>query len=61
VSLLIDQGVGVKAVAAHTGHARAAMLLDVYGHRMPGSHAEVKAALSRAFNGKSNLISLRAA
>ena len=44
-----------------TGPASATMVLEVYGHLMPGSNAEVKAAISRAFHGKPNVIPLRAA
>jgi integrase len=49
VSLLIQQGVNVKAIAAQAGHARAAMTLDVYGHLFPGDDAPVREALSAAW------------
>ena len=50
VSLLIAQGVNVKAIAAQAGHSSAAFTLDVYGHLMPGSDDELRQALSAAWS-----------
>lgn len=49
VSLLLEQGVNVKAIAAQAGHASAAMTLDRYAHIYPADDARVKNALSAAF------------
>jgi hypothetical protein len=49
ISLLIAQGVNVKAIAAQAGHASAAMTLDRYAHIYPADDAKVKNALSAAY------------
>jgi hypothetical protein len=49
VSLLIAQGVNIKAIATQAGHSSAAFTLDVYGHLMPGSNDELRSALSAAW------------
>lgn len=62
VSLLIQQGVNVKAIAAQAGHSSAAFTLDVYGHLMPGSDDELRTALSAAWSSATepNVVRLRA-
>jgi len=49
VTMLIQQGVNVKAIANQAGHASAAMTLDRYSHYFPADDAKVKNALSAAF------------
>ena len=60
VSLLIQQGVNVKAIAEQAGHANAAMTLNVYAHLFPGDDAHVETALSAAWaKATTNVVPLR--
>jgi integrase len=62
VSLLIAQSVNVNAIAAQAGHSSTAFTLDVYGHLMPGSNDELRAALSAAWTSatQQKVLALRA-
>lgn len=44
-TLLLHEGVNVKAVAARLGHASAAMTLDRYAHALPVAESQAVAAL----------------
>ena len=46
-SLMLSQGVPVKAVSAILGHANAAMTLNVFAHLMPGDDASAVVHLDR--------------
>jgi integrase len=41
VSLLIAQGVNIKAIQAWVGHSSISQTLDTYGHLFPGSMSEL--------------------
>lgn len=45
VSVLIAQGVNIKAIQAWVGHSTISQTLDTYGHLFPGSMAELAAKL----------------
>ena len=50
-SLLIDTGANPKAIQEVMGHSKIQTTFDIYGHLLPGSHDDVRAAdgcLSRA-------------
>jgi integrase len=44
-SLMIAAGVNAKALSTFMGHANIGITLDLYGHLMPGSHAEAATLL----------------
>lgn len=46
-SLLIDAGVNGQAIKEYMGHSSIATTFDLYGHLMPGSHAEVAERVDR--------------
>ena len=50
-TLLLHEGVNVKAVSARLGHASAAMTLDRYAHALPAAEAQAVAALDAVFGG----------
>jgi integrase len=44
-SLMIAAGVNAKALSEYMGHATIAITFDLYGHLMPGAHAEAASLL----------------
>lgn len=44
-SLLIDAGINLKAVSEYMGHSSITITVDRYGHLLPGSRDEVRAAM----------------
>ena len=50
-TLLLHEGVNVKAVSARLGHASAAMTLDRYAHALPAAEAQAVAALDAVLGG----------
>lgn len=50
-TLLLHEGVNVKAVSARLGHASAAMTLDRYAHALPASEAQAIPALDAVLGG----------
>ena len=50
-TLLLHEGVNVKAVSARLGHASAAMTLDRYAHALPVADAQAVEAFDAVFRG----------
>ena len=48
-TLLIEQGVGIKAVQATLGHSTIATTMDVYAHVTPATQDSVAEAMDRIF------------
>lgn len=50
-TLALQAGVNVRVVAERLGHANASLVLDVYGHVLPGAQEEATAKIERAMDG----------
>jgi integrase len=48
---LLAAGVNVKIVSERLGHASVSFTLDVYGHALPGQHADAAAAVADLVDG----------
>jgi integrase len=53
VSVLLDSGESISAVAEHIGHEDMAFMLETYAHMMPASSTRTKTAIDSAFGSPS--------
>ncbi|SFR21996.1 Site-specific recombinase XerD [Lentzea waywayandensis] len=51
-SMLLEQGISIRALAEYLGHADPAFTLRVYTHLMPSSHERARIAIDNIFGGK---------
>ncbi|MEU7482052.1 tyrosine-type recombinase/integrase [Lentzea sp. NPDC042327] len=49
-SMLLDDGVSIRALAEYLGHADPAFTLRVYTHLMPSSHQRARSAIEKVLH-----------